>query len=89
MRLSMTIEDDDLDEQEIAFLKEFLAQADFFHLPPRIEAHNAVDTFTYRIDVHWQNQEHTVEVDDAAAPEKLCPLIEHLEQLMRTRRRPA
>jgi hypothetical protein len=87
LRLSTTLESQDLDEVEVQALKNELEQAQFFDLPARLETTGGgADRFEYRITVEEPHQEHSVTVGEAAMPDTLRPLVEHLERLMRQRR---
>ncbi len=87
MRLSTTLEDHDLDEEEVQALKAEIEQAGFFELPARLTSPGGgVDRFEYHITVEWDQQQHSITVGEAAMPDSLRPLVEHLDQLRRSRR---
>lgn len=83
-----TIDSATLAPQEMQSLHQLVEAAGFFELPEKISAPpGGADRFTYRLTVESGGQCHTVEVDEAAVPGPLQPLIQHLERL--ARRRPA
>jgi hypothetical protein len=87
MRLSATVDSHSLDEAEISRLEQEIEEASFFELPAQIKTPaGGADRFQYRITVAINDQETTVEVDEAALPDSLRPLVKHLERLIRTRR---
>lgn len=86
LQLSTTIDANNLEPPEVERLEKELQQAQFFELPPQIKAQGAIDQFIYLIDATWEDKHNTVEVGEAAAPEQLCSLIEHLESLLRSQR---
>jgi len=87
MRLSTTLEDGDLDEEEARVLKAEIEQAGFFALPPRLQsAGGGADRFEYHITIELDQRQHSITVGEAAMPDSLRPLVEHLDQLRRRRR---
>lgn len=87
MRLSTTLEDQNLEEEEIHALQAEIEQAGFFNLPARlISPAGGLDRFEYHITVEWDQQQHSITVGEAAMPDSLRPLVEHLDQLRRAQR---
>ncbi|HEX7975860.1 MAG TPA: protealysin inhibitor emfourin [Anaerolineales bacterium] len=87
MRLNKTFNSETLPADEANALQGELASANFFNLPGTIAAPaGGADRFHYRISVESGAQQHTVEVDEAAVPETLQPLLQHLTILARTHR---
>jgi hypothetical protein len=87
LRMSCTIDSDELPDDEAHALREEIEQASFFNLPHRLfEPAVGADRFQYEVSVDMGEREHTVEVGEAAMPDSLRPLIQHLERLMRTMR---
>lgn len=83
-----TIDSETLAPQEKQSLHSLVEAASFFELPGKISAPSqAADRFAYRLMIEAEGKSHTVEVSEAAVPEQLQPLIQHLTRL--TRRRPA
>lgn len=86
MRLSTTLEDNDLDEEEFQVLKAEIEQASFFDLPARFQSTvGEVDRFEYHITIEWDQQLHSITVNESAMPDSLRPLVEHLDRLRRRR----
>ena len=62
-------------------LQEHVRRAGFFDLPDRIEAgHAGPDRFHYRLTVQTGARSHTVDLDEAAVPLPLRPLLEFLSR---------
>jgi hypothetical protein len=88
MRLSTTLDSQDLEEGEARALQDEVEQANFFDLPDRLQTSGGgADRFEYHITVALPGKEHSVVVSEAAMPDSLRPLVQHLELLMRMRRR--
>lgn len=88
LRFSTDVDSQSLGEDESLWLEQEIDRAGFFTLPPRIQSPGGgVDRFEYHITVVEEHREYSVEVSEAAMPDSLRPLVEHLERLMRTRRR--
>ncbi len=87
MRLAATIDSSDLPPQEAQALQQELEAAKFFSLPNQIKGQGGgADRFQYEITVDDGKRQHSVEVGEAAMPDSLQPLVQHLESLARTRR---
>jgi hypothetical protein len=87
LRLSTSVDTRSLDPAEAERLELEIEQADFFHLPARIHsASGGADRFEYHIAVEQGIRNHTVEFGETTLPGALRPLVEHLEQLVRTKR---
>lgn len=88
LQLSTNVDSQSLDEDESLGLEQEIDRAGFFALPSRIQSpEGGVDRFEYHITVMQEGREYSVEVSEAAMPDSLRPLVEHLERLLRTRRR--
>jgi hypothetical protein len=88
LRLAAIVDSDDLPEEEAALLAEELDSANFFSLPNELEGpQGGADRFQYQITVDNGEKQHTVEAGETALPEPLQPLVQHLEQIARTRHR--
>ena len=85
MRLSTTLEGDDLDEEDLQALKAEIGQASFFDLPARFHSTAEVDRFEYHITIEWDQQLHSITVNESAMPDSLRPLVDHLDRLRRKR----
>ncbi len=87
MRMTTSVDSDALPLEQAEEMRSALEKADFFQLPSRITAETGgADRFQYRVTVHAQDIQHTVEVGEAAVPENLWSLLNLLNTLARTRR---
>jgi hypothetical protein len=88
--LRVVIDTTALEPGEHQNLRGLLDATGFFKLPARVPTPAAgKDRFTYKLTVENTQGSHTVEVGDAGLPETLQPLIQHLETLARTQRKPS
>lgn len=88
LRLAATIDTEVLPEEECELLMDELDNANFFELPSVLEApYGGADRFQYEVTVEREEDQHTVEAGEAAVPENLQPLLQHLERLARKSRR--
>ena len=79
IRLKHDIDVDALPEKIREELQKLIGAAAFFQLPDSIKATNpGADRFQYQITVDSGDHKHTVNVDDAAMPETLRPLVRWL-----------
>jgi len=85
-KVSVTIDLDDLPEEQAEALDEMLDEADFFELPADLTKPAIPDAFTYNITVFSDNEQHSVRVSDATAPDNLRPLLEELSNQARMQR---
>lgn len=87
MVISFDLDSDTLPSDEADELANLLTTADFFELPTKITPDSSVaDQFQYTITVETEEQQHTIDVGDAAIPESLWPLLNKLKVLSRTSR---
>ncbi len=88
MRLGGTIDTSTLDPGEAQALQQELANARFFELPAQLSGGSSAerDRYQYEITVEDGGKKHTVVAGESAIPANLQPLIQHLEQLVRTSR---
>ena len=85
MILSYDIDVDKLPPEEANELEMLVSEADFFTLPAEISAETAgTDQFQYLLTIKTKQVQHTVEVGDAAMPEKLWPLVNKIRILARS-----
>lgn len=85
MVISFEVATDSLSAEEAAELQELVASANFFALPAEIISNSpGTDQFHYTLTVESAQQQHSVEVGDAAVPENLWPLINQLRLLSRS-----
>ncbi len=88
LRLAATIDSSSLPEDELQELQDELDTADFFSLPDQFtNQEGGADRFQYEITVQQGNKKHTVQSGEAALPDKLQPLVQHLDRLARTQRK--
>lgn len=88
LRLAATIDTEALPDEECELLMDELDNANFFELPPVLgNPSGGADRFQYEVTVEGADNSHRIEAGEAAVPEKLQPLIQHLERLARTSRR--
>ena len=74
----------DLTAEERDTLHRLLESSHFFQLPSQLRAPNpGADRFQYKIAVDDGNREHAVDLDEAAIPDDLRPLIEWLRSKSR------
>lgn len=77
--LQRNVSSDALPAEERNKLAELIETAHFFELPPLLRATEpGADRFQYKISVETEQGEHTVQVDEAAVPAPLQPLISWL-----------
>jgi hypothetical protein len=87
MQLSTTVETDDLVPRDAELLEAAVEQADVAQLPRRlIAAAPGADRFQYHLIVEQGGERYEVEVSEAAVPDSLRTLIEHLSMFARTGR---
>lgn len=85
MLRSLDISTEDLSAEQAAELRSALADADFFALPPEITGDNVVmDDFIYVITVDTGERRSTVRTSGVAAPESMRPLLDWLNQALRS-----
>ena len=85
-KVSVTIDLDDLPEEQAELLSEMLDDADFFELPPDLTKAAMPDAFTYNITVSSEERQHSVRVSDTTAPDDLRPLLDELSKQARMQR---
>ncbi len=85
-KVSVTIDLDELSEEQAEALEELLDEADFFELPEDLTRPPMPDGFTYNITVFSAESQHSVRLSDSTAPDELRPLLEELSRQARMRR---
>lgn len=81
------IDSDALPPKEARSIMDEVRQSGFFQLPAQVKSGaGGADRFQYTITILDGSAAHTVEVGEADMPEALRPLVQHLDQLARTRR---
>ncbi len=87
MVMSFEIAVDSLSANEAQELEDLVTAADFFTLPEIIPSHPpGADQFQYTLSIETADQQHSVQVGDAAVPENLWPLLNKLGVLSRSNR---
>ena len=87
IKLETRADSDTLPPVEARAIEQEVAQSNFFQLPSQIKSMaGGVDRFQYEITVEDGPEVHTVAVGETEIPETLQPLVQHLNQLARTRR---
>ena len=67
----------DLTPEDTAELNHLIDSSHFFDLPAQVHAPNpGADRFHYKLALDTGNRQHTVELDDAAVPANVRPLID-------------
>ncbi len=66
----------DLTPEDSTELNRLIDSSHFFDLPTQLRAANpGADRFQYKLGLNTGDREHTVELDDAAVPENVRPLL--------------
>ena len=87
MKLETSVDSDTLPPVEARAIDQEVAQSNFFQLPSQIKSTaGGADRFQYEITVEDGAEMHTVTVGETEIPDTLQPLVQHLNQLARTRR---
>ncbi len=77
--LSVSVDTDELEEEERETLLALVASSQFFSLPEKIPSSSSgADRFQYRITIESSGQSHTVEAGESSIQDTLQPLIRHL-----------
>lgn len=76
IRQSFSASSESLSAEQQKSLSELIQAARFFDQPEVMESSGAgADRFNYRISVEGEQGSHTVDVDEAAIPQEMRPLI--------------
>jgi len=79
IRLETMIDSDTLPPEEAAKLLDMVESADFFSLPPKITVREiGADQFQYKVTIESKERQHSVEMQEAAIPPTLRPLVTRL-----------
>jgi hypothetical protein len=79
LALKKVIDLDKLPPEDANKLNQLIEASDFFKLPEAITASGpGADRFHYTVTVDTGGKKHTVDVDEAAIPPKLKPLLQWL-----------
>jgi len=85
-KVSVTINMDDLPDEQAKLLGDLVDEADFFELPADLTGSAMPDAFTYNITISSERRQHSVRVGDSTAPDDLRPLLEELSRQARMQR---
>lgn len=85
-KVSVTIDLDNLSDEQAGLLNDLLDEADFFDLPTDMTQPAMPDAFTYNITVSSAKGKHSVRVGDATASDDLRPLLDELSRQARMQR---
>ena len=87
VRLTTMVDSDTLSVEEAAKVREMVNAANFFDLPPKIAAQEqTVDRFQYRVTIEAEGRQHSVDIQEAAIPESLTPLLRWLSASARKKK---
>lgn len=91
MRLSTTVDSDELPEPQAEKLKDVVQNTSFFDLPDHLEqgspgASRGTDRFNYHITVEQEGRSHSVVAPESALDDALRDLVQFLETLARSTR---
>ncbi len=87
MRLSTTVDSDELPEPQVEELEKVLQETSFFDLPDHLEQGGGADRFSYHITVEQEGRSHSVIAPESALNDALRHLVQFLEGLARSARR--
>jgi hypothetical protein len=77
--ITCTVNTETLSSDEALTWQEMIKEASFFELPESAQpAAQGYDQFVYKLIVEDEENKHTVETTDAAAPDSLRPLLRKL-----------
>jgi hypothetical protein len=82
-KVSVTIDLDELSNEQAELLDKLLDKADFFDLPADMTQPAMPDSFTYNITVNSPKGRHSVRVGDTTASDDLRPLLDELSRQAR------
>jgi hypothetical protein len=87
MQLAVSVDTRDLAPRDAELLESAVEAAGFSQLPRRlVSAAPGADRFQYNLLVEEGGRRHEVQAGEAAIPDALRPLIEHMSKLARTGR---
>ncbi len=79
IRMTKSIQSEELPAEEERVLCELVEAAHFFELPAVMRASDrGADRFQYRVTVEGDERKHSIQVDEAAAPPALKALLNWL-----------
>ena len=87
MRMAITVDADSLPNPDATALRKLVTDADFFNLAVPSAGKVIPDGFQYAITIEGDGKQRTIQITDAAIPDKLRPLLEDLSARARSQRR--
>ncbi len=79
MRLTTSVDTANLPPDQATNLQKLMDDAQFFDLPAKLMPDKPMpDRFEYHVTVSSDQQTHTIDVNDAAVPQSLRPLLNYL-----------
>ena len=88
MRLTVTLDTEQLPPEEANRLSRLIAAAALFDQPPSLKSGApGADRFQYRVTVEEGERRKKVEMDESSAPKALRPLLDYLIDSARARRK--
>jgi hypothetical protein len=88
IRFQTRVDTDELPPHEANPLIEMVSNANFFELPQSLtNSGHSSDRFQYRLTITDGDRSHTVEINGAAVPGDLQPLLQQLTTLARGQKR--
>lgn len=87
LKSGLTIDLDDLPNDQAETLRRLLDEANFFALAENPPTRPVPDAFQYTLTVETGTARHTVHTSDTTAPQELRPLLRELSQLARLKRK--
>jgi hypothetical protein len=86
LKVNLSLNLDELPNDQAQTLERLLDEADFFNLPTDLVTRPAPDAFHYTISVEMEIHQHTVRFNDPSAPDSLRPLLNDLSGRARSRK---
>jgi hypothetical protein len=81
IRQTRSVSTDQLPAEEARKLRDLVEAAGFFGLPSEIRSTEpGADRFQYRLTVESESGTHTVQVDEAAVPPRLQPMLKWIKE---------
>ena len=84
--VSTAVDTASLTEEEAENLEHMVDHTRFFELPERLKNGKGADHMEYTLTVVTEEQQHTVQMTDASAPDDMRPLLRSLTRLARRRK---
>ena len=89
IRMAADLKPEELPEEQARTISALLDDLDFKKLPEKMMDEKGMpDQFTYTITIQTKDWQHTVMTGESSAPEKMQELIQLLNPLTRTQKKP-